>query len=189
MSATSHPTTLNTTGRHAAGPEPGRGTRVRHDGGQSLVEFSLILPVFVLLLFGLIDVGRFTYLNSVLSQGAREGSRLAAVEASWIGSTDLGCNAAGGPVCPNAADALAAHARTAANRMIVPFGTVDSLYIRCDTPGNAPTGAWTGVSCTSHTTGDIVSVRVVLRFTPLTPIIGQIIGSITTTGSATMVVN
>ena len=54
-------------------------------GGQTLVEFALVFPVFILLLFGIVDAGRFVYMNSVLSQAAREGARLAAVEASWIG--------------------------------------------------------------------------------------------------------
>ena len=49
--------------------------------GQALVEFALILPVFLLLLFGLIDVGRYVYMNTVLSQAAREGARLGAAEA------------------------------------------------------------------------------------------------------------
>ena len=52
-----------------------------------MVEFALVLPVFILLLFGLLDVGRYVYMNSVLSQAAREGARVAAAEASWIGKT------------------------------------------------------------------------------------------------------
>ena len=57
--------------------------------GQALVEFALVIPIFLLLLFGLIDVGRLVYMNSVLSQAAREGTRLASVEASWMGSNLL----------------------------------------------------------------------------------------------------
>jgi hypothetical protein len=34
-----------------------------------------------------------------------------------------------------------------------------------------------------------VSVRVLLTFTPITPLIGQLIGTVTTSGSATMVIN
>ena len=68
--------------------------------GQSLVEFALVLPVFLFMLFGLVDVSRFVYLNSTLSQAAREGARLGSVEASYRGSTDPACGKAGGPVCP-----------------------------------------------------------------------------------------
>ena len=43
--------------------------------GQALVEFALVLPIFLLLLFGLIDVGRLVYTWNALNQAAREGAR------------------------------------------------------------------------------------------------------------------
>jgi Flp pilus assembly protein TadG len=174
--------------RRPAGPKPG----VRRQGGQALIEFALVLPVFVVMLFGVVDAGRYVYMNSVLSQAAREGARVAAVEASWIGSTDASCGAVGGPVCPANAAALQADALAAANRMVAPFGNIGSLYISCDPVGSAPTGSWTtGTSCTttSGITGNVVSVRVLLTFTPLTPVIAQVMGTITTSASATMVIN
>jgi Flp pilus assembly protein TadG len=162
--------------------------------GQSLVEFALVIPIFLLLLFGMVDAGRYVYMNSVLSQAAREGARLAAVEASWLGNPtgDASCNQPGGPVCPANLAALATDATVAANRMVAPFGSVKNLYISCNPAGSAPSGAWTsGTACTTNTgaTGNIVSVRVTLTFTPLTPVIAQLIGAITTSGSATMVIN
>lgn len=163
------------------------------DHGQTLVEFALVVPIFFVMLFGLFDAGRYVYMSSVLSQAAREGARLAAVEASWIGSTDPSCGATGGPVCPATAAALKTDVLSAANRMVAPFGSISSgnLYISCDSPGNAPTGAWTsGTACTttSGASGQLVSVRAVLTFTPFTPGLSQI-GTITTSGSATMVSN
>jgi len=175
------------------------GTR-RPTSGQSLVEFALVVPIFLVMLFGLFDAGRYVYMNSVLSQAAREGARLAAVEASWIGSTDPSCGATGGPVCPATATALKTDVLAAANRMVAPFGSIASgnLYISCDPPaGPAPSGAWTsGTPCTgavgltpgTGAAGDLISVRVVLTFTPFTPGLSQI-GTITTSGSATMVSN
>ena len=53
--------------------------------GQGLVELAMVLPVFMLAVFGLFDVGRLVYVNSTLSQAAREGARVAATEAGWIG--------------------------------------------------------------------------------------------------------
>jgi Flp pilus assembly protein TadG len=165
------------------------------DTGQSLVEFALLLPLFVLLLFAVLDGGRLIYLNSVVSQAAREAARVAAVEASWIGSTDLACGTTGGPVCPagiaTGSPSLKADALAAANRMTAPFGSISGghIYISCDQQGSAPTGAWTGVSCANASTNNVVSVRVELQFAPLTPIIGQLIGSPVLSGSATMVVN
>ena len=157
--------------------------------GQGLVELALVLPVFLALLFGVIDGGRLVYLNSVLSQAAREGARLAAVEASWLGSSDPSCGKLGGPVCPANVAVLKADVLAAANRMVVPFGLIASgnLYLSCDADGSAPTGNWTGVSCTSNTTNDVVSVRIQLTFVPITPILSNF--TATLSGAATMVIN
>ena len=48
--------------------------------GQALVEFSLILPVFLMLLFGLVDFGRGFYTWQMVTNAAREGARAAAVQ-------------------------------------------------------------------------------------------------------------
>ena len=50
----------------------------------------MVIIVFGIAFFGFIDGVRLVYLNSTLSQAAREGARLASVEASWVGSTDPG---------------------------------------------------------------------------------------------------
>jgi len=43
--------------------------------GTGLVEFALILPVLVLMLFSILDLGRGIYAYSVVSNSAREGAR------------------------------------------------------------------------------------------------------------------
>lgn len=52
--------------------------RVR-SSGQSVVEFAFILPLLVILLFGIVEVGRMLMQTNVLTQAAREGARAAAV--------------------------------------------------------------------------------------------------------------
>ncbi len=54
--------------------------RFRDHRGQSIVEFALILPVFVLVLVGVFDLGRGIYAFNTISQAAREGARLAIVD-------------------------------------------------------------------------------------------------------------
>jgi len=60
-------------------------SRVRtYCGGQqsqALIEFALISPVLLLLLFGIIDVGRAVFYYDTISHAAREGARTA-VQAS-----------------------------------------------------------------------------------------------------------
>jgi len=47
--------------------------------GQALSEFALIAPLFFLLLFGIIEAGRFVFYYEVLSNATREGARYAIV--------------------------------------------------------------------------------------------------------------
>ena len=165
------------------------------EGGQSLVEFSLILPIFFLLLFGLIDMGRAVYVNNTLSQAAREATRLAAAQASWVGKTladEATCNAAAGPVCPADVATLKTNVDAAANRMAVGLGVLPGaqIYMQCNVAGSvAPTGAWTGSTCTNPSSGSQVSVRIAYTHTMITPIVGQIVNNLFMSASATMVIN
>ena len=162
----------------------------RRSRGQSLVEFALVLPIFLFLLFAVIDGGRYVYLNSSLSNAAREGARLGSVEASWRGSTDPSCGASGGPVCPANTAILTSHIRAAADRQMAPFGSVNNVYLRCvAATGTPPTGSWTGATCASPEAGGWISVRVTYTWRAITPVIADVMGSISTSGSATVIIN
>ena len=167
---------------------PRRGQRSQ---GQSLVEFALVLPIFLLLLFGLIDGVRLVFQHTVLSQAAREAARVASVEASWIGASGSGCGTAGGPVCPANVAGLRADVLAAANRNILPFAALTSadLHTRCDPSGGTPSGDWGANSCVSNGPGNVASVRVSSSFTAITPIISRIVGTVPMSASASMVIN
>ncbi|GAA1735467.1 hypothetical protein GCM10009681_02340 [Luedemannella helvata] len=51
----------------------------RRDRGAAAVEFALVLPVLLILVFGIIDFGRMLNAKITLTQAAREGARAAAV--------------------------------------------------------------------------------------------------------------
>ncbi|HEX9180374.1 MAG TPA: TadE family protein, partial [Burkholderiales bacterium] len=53
--------------------------RRRGQRGQALVEFALILPLLMLVLFGIVEFGRAWNAKQVLTDAAREGARLAVV--------------------------------------------------------------------------------------------------------------
>ena len=63
------------------GRSVGRRSRPRATGsrGQGLVEFALVLPIFVLLLVALFDLGRAVFAYNTITNAAREGARLAIV--------------------------------------------------------------------------------------------------------------
>jgi len=48
---------------------------LKHEKGQSLVEFALILPLVALLVAGLFDLGRAFFAVITISNAAREGAR------------------------------------------------------------------------------------------------------------------
>ena len=52
---------------------------LKSEKGQSIVEFALLLPIFVLILFGTIEFSRLWETMNVLTSAAREGARVAAV--------------------------------------------------------------------------------------------------------------
>ncbi len=54
----------------------------KSDGGQSLVEFALIVPLLLLTVFGIIDLARAVWQENTLAYAAREGTRYAIVHGS-----------------------------------------------------------------------------------------------------------
>jgi hypothetical protein len=181
--------------------------------GQGLVELAMVLPVFMLAVFGLFDVGRLVYTNSALSQAAREGARLAATEAAWVALTGSACvddasqidvDAPGAFVCPPDIAAFEADVLEAVNRMAVSLGPVTAVYLSCNAGTEAdpaPSGDWTdapgggGNGCQGvdgaaiGAAGDLVSVRVEYTYQPMTPVVTSLLGSVGLSGSATMVIH
>ncbi|WP_462411052.1 TadE/TadG family type IV pilus assembly protein [Neobacillus sp. Marseille-QA0830] len=49
------------------------------ENGQSLVEFALILPIFIMLLFGIIDFGRAFHAYLTIDHAGREAARAASI--------------------------------------------------------------------------------------------------------------
>ncbi|OEH86184.1 pilus assembly protein TadE [Desulfuribacillus stibiiarsenatis] len=54
---------------------------IKDEKGQSLVEMALLLPILIILLVGIIDMGRFLYTNLHLHLATQETVRLAGLGA------------------------------------------------------------------------------------------------------------
>jgi Flp pilus assembly protein TadG len=52
----------------------------KRSDGQAVVEMALVLPILLLILFGVLDLGRAIYAQFTLAQAAREGARRAIIE-------------------------------------------------------------------------------------------------------------
>ena len=59
-----------------------RARRLRSQRSQALVEFSMVAPVFLLVMFVAIDIGRLMYAYSAISSAARDGARTASLQVS-----------------------------------------------------------------------------------------------------------
>ena len=51
-----------------------------HDEGAAAVEFALVLPLLLLVIFGIIDFGRAYNAQQALNAGTREGARVLALQ-------------------------------------------------------------------------------------------------------------
>jgi Flp pilus assembly protein TadG len=47
----------------------------RHEAGAAAVEFAIVLPLLVLLLFGIVEFGLLLYNQQVITNASREGAR------------------------------------------------------------------------------------------------------------------
>lgn len=70
--------------------------RRHRERGQSLVEFAIVLPLFMFMLIGIFDFGRVVWSTNTLQAAAREAARFAIVHG---GSATTAC-----PVGPHSAD-------------------------------------------------------------------------------------
>ncbi len=158
--------------------------------GQGLVELALVLPIFLAMLFGIIDLGRVIWANDSLGNAAREAARYAIVH----GGSDLTVCPVGPPAyladwtnpagCPAWTPDTKEPIRTVARQFSIAGGTTLSVQV-CY--GAGCTGD-TDVSSASNKRGTPVTVRI----TSTVPIFtGALLhmGDFTVTGTSTMLVN
>jgi Flp pilus assembly protein TadG len=71
--------------------------RNRISRGQSLLEFALVLPILILLIFGVLDLGRIFYTTIALRGSVREGARyFSSHPREYTNTLDIVQNNAGG---------------------------------------------------------------------------------------------
>jgi Flp pilus assembly protein TadG len=63
-------------------------SRRRHQRGVVTVEFALVFPVLAMMLFGMIDIGRFIATRTMMAQAAAAGARQACLGSS-TGTPDV----------------------------------------------------------------------------------------------------
>jgi Flp pilus assembly protein TadG len=61
---------------------------VEHESGQSLVEFAIMVPVLIILLMGVVDLGRAYFTFLALRDAAAEGAYFGSVYPRCVSSAD-----------------------------------------------------------------------------------------------------
>ena len=126
--------------------------------GQSLVEFAIVLPVMVVLILAVFDMGRAVFVYNTLDQAARQANRLAIVDQD------------ASRVRTRAIEVAATVGLTASN-VDVCFKEADSAQVSCGSSTDDCTAATRVIGC-------LAIVRTHLTFTPLTPIVSVLVSSI-----------
>jgi TadE-like protein len=139
--------------------------------GQALVEFALILPIFLMLLFGLFDMGRAVYAWSTINNAAREAGRQLIIDQTFVMS-------GGQPVYTHARDVALNRSvalNVQANQVAIDFRDPDTLETAdtCEIPDP-----------TAIRLGCVAIVEIEYTFTPATPVIGQLVGTLTLRGES-----
>src|SRR5215472_6795855 len=66
---------------------------LRPDSGQSFIEMALITPLLLLLVVGVIDMGRYAYIGILVGNAARAGAAYgAAAPGDSSGTVNAACN-------------------------------------------------------------------------------------------------
>lgn len=161
-------------------------SRRKAQQSQALIEFALVSPVLLLLIFGIIDLGRAVFYYDTLNHAAREGAR-AAVSASSTLPTNASVLAAvtqqlvGAPVaepCPQGPVTATAPPDNTAWVYVTepnPPATVETNPPMNAPGGEYPASATGGCSAVSPASGNApLQVTVRFNFVLVTPIVAQV---------------
>jgi Flp pilus assembly protein TadG len=132
----------------------------RSQRGQSLVEFALILPIFVLVLAGIFDLGRAVFAYNTISNASREAVRVAIVNQT---ATDV----------QNEALKQGVSLGLSATDVTITYADPDGSGALCPAP---------------YSLGCVATITVQYSYTAATPVISQIIGPFLMTATTEMAV-
>ncbi|MHB1225596.1 MAG: TadE/TadG family type IV pilus assembly protein [Gemmatimonadaceae bacterium] len=126
----------------------------RDDRGAAAVEFALVLPILVVLVFGIVDFGRALFAYNYLTSAVREGGRFAAVQ---------GSASAEGAVRDRMTTYLGQ-----LNSLALPPVPADKITSVPDDPGNPAMARYITVSITGYELEPITPIPALLGITTFT---------------------
>ena len=146
--------------------------------GQALVEFALVFPFVALLIFGIIDLGRFAFTANSLNNAAREGAR--------AGSVQFFPPECAGFSWPNQRQQCIV---AAAQAKVTGVTSPTTVTPTCERLDPAEADGLRVVPVSQCHVRDLLTVRVQTNFNLITPLIAQLLGSLTIAGETQVKVN
>jgi Flp pilus assembly protein TadG len=136
----------------------------RRRQGQALVEVALVLPIFLLVLVALFDLGRGVFAYNTLTNASREGVRLAIVNQDQA--------------------SIIARAKGATAIVELDDPSVNVTYYQMNDDGTK------GGNCTPAAVGCVAEVSFQATYRPITPLISDMLfrNGVTFTANSTLVV-
>ena len=122
--------------------------------GQSVVEFALVLPVFLLFFAAALDLGRVFYANITLNNAAREGAFQAAITPALYVENQP---------CDQATNRVVCRIQNETSGSMIAIAPTD-IDVNCSVPGCA------------DAPGSLVTVEVRGKFRLITPLLSVIFG-------------
>jgi TadE-like protein len=158
---------------------------------QSIVEFAIIAPVLLLLLFGIVDFGRLIYIYATINQAVNEGARVAIRDSAVLPSNQdvetavkrHAVDVSLANPCPNGPISSAAPPANQGWVFITepnPPATAEALAPSLeDAPGGQTWANATGSCSATNPAHDHSPLQVTIRynFVPFTPLIQQVTAS------------
>jgi len=148
--------------------------------GQSLVETALILPIFLLLVVAIFDLGRAVFMYSTVGNAARQGARVAIVNQLTSASE---CDQRRPVEDPAQAHWAPAECAVLAGSAV--GVTLADVSVSYSTPPGSTLTCSIGPPVHVQV-GCLASVAVQTTWRPITPLIGNIVGPITLRGTSEM---
>jgi len=146
--------------------------KMRRERGQTLVEFALLTPLLVILIFGFVDVSRIYQAWVTIEGAAREGARYGVT-----GRED----------CAIAADNRLSCIQYAATQRAQALTNNDTDLVVTVRSWDYPAYADPAVEGSPGVQCDALEVQVDYDFTPSTPLASTIFGAVHLVGSARLV--
>ncbi|MEY2434709.1 MAG: TadE-like protein [Acidimicrobiaceae bacterium] len=152
-----------------------RGRAFQGDDGAVIVEFALAAVLLMLVVFGVVDLGRAYSLQNRVTNASREGAAIAQFKP---GNVNTGCDS-GSNVFDRASNEDTGLASASGFNVTVAKQVGASLV--------AFTGCGTPVG-TTVSAGDTVVVTVKANFSVITPLVGSLVGNTIVVSKSTSVV-